>query len=188
MEEFSVVVIGASVGGLTPVRTIAEALPARCKAAIAVTIHVGAYPSVIPEILNWYGKVRAAFGRDGDVLTAGRIYVAPPDHHMLFEEPGVIRLDRGAKVHATRPAIDPMFASAARLYGRRVVGVVLSGKGNDGAAGLRLIGHHGGLALAQDPSEAPAPQMPAAAMATDDPQLLPIAEIARRVVAFCAAR
>jgi two-component system chemotaxis response regulator CheB len=188
MEEFSVIVIGASTGGLTPVRTIAEALPARCKAAIAVTIHVGPYPSAVPEILNWHGRLPAVFGRDGEAFNAGRIYVAPPDCHMLFQEPGIIRLDRGAKVHATRPAIDPMFASAARLYGRRVVGVVLSGNGKDGAAGLRLIHSQGGLAQAQDPTEAPAPQMPAAAVAANNPQLLPVAEIARRVAEFCAAR
>jgi two-component system chemotaxis response regulator CheB len=187
MEEFSVIVIGASTGGLTPVRTIAEALPARCKAAIAVTIHVGPYPSVVPEILSWHGKVPAAFGRDGEAFNPGRIYVAPSDCHMLFQEPSIIRLDRGAKVHATRPAIDPMFASAARLFGRRVVGV-LSGKGQDGAAGLRLIHSQGGLALAQDLTEAPAPQMPAAAVATDNPQLMPVTEIARRVAKFCAAR
>ena len=188
MEEFFVIVIGASVGGLTPVRTIAEALPARCKAAIAVTIHVGPYPSAIPEILNWHGKLPAVFGRDGQPFTPGQIYVAPSDRHMLFEKPGVIRLHRGDKVHGTRPAIDPMFASAARLYGPRVVGVVLSGNGEDGAAGLRLIHNHGGLALAQDPTEASNPRMPAAAIAADDPQLLPTTEIARRVAEFCAAR
>ena len=81
-----------------------------------------------------------------------------------------------------------MFASAARLNGRRVVGVVLSGNGSDGAAGLRLIHNHSGLALAQDPTEAPAPQMPAAAIANDSPQLMPVTEIARKVAAFCAAR
>ena len=75
---------------------------------------------------------------------------------MLFQEPNIIRLDRGAKVHATRPAIDPMFDSAARLYGPRVVGAVLSGNGKDGAAGLRVIHNQGGLALAQDPTEASA--------------------------------
>jgi two-component system chemotaxis response regulator CheB len=81
-----------------------------------------------------------------------------------------------------------MFASAARLFGRRVVGVVLSGNGNDGAAGLRLIHDQGGLALAQDPTEAAAPQMPASAIANDHPQLMPVTEIARRVAEFCAAR
>jgi two-component system chemotaxis response regulator CheB len=107
---------------------------------------------------------------------------------MLFQEPSIIRLDRGAKVHATRPAVDPMFVSAARLYGRRVVGVVLSGNGDDGAAGLRVIHEHGGLALAQDPAEAPAPRMPKAALANDDPQVLATTEIARRVAKFCGGR
>jgi two-component system chemotaxis response regulator CheB len=105
---------------------------------------------------------------------------------MLLESPGRIRVVSGSPVHSTRPAVDPLFASAASAFGSRVVGVVLSGRGKDGAIGLRLIRNHGGLALVQDPVEAPVPQMPAAAFAEDSPEVLPIAQLARRVAEFCS--
>jgi two-component system, chemotaxis family, protein-glutamate methylesterase/glutaminase len=95
-------------------------------------------------------------------LEPGRICVAPPDHHVLLEGPGRIRLVLGLKVHNTRPAVDPLFASAAATFGRRVVGAV-GGRSKDGATGLRKIKDHGGLALVHDPEEATVPQMPAAA-------------------------
>jgi len=155
-----------------------------CAAAIAVVFHVGPYPSHLPEILSWHGKLPAVFGEDGAVLEPGRIYVAPPDQHMMLERPGRIRIVSGSPVHHTRPAVDPLFASAAATFGSRVVGVVLSGRGTDGATGLRLIKNHGGLALVQDPVEAPVPQMPAAAFAQDDLEVLPIAQLTRRVADF----
>jgi two-component system chemotaxis response regulator CheB len=97
-------------------------------------------------------------------------------------------LNHGTKVHDTRPAVDPPFASAAATYGRRVVGVVLSGRSQDGAKGLRVIKDHGGLALVQDPHEAAAPEMPAAAFAEDAPEVLPIEQLTSRVVQFCSGR
>jgi two-component system chemotaxis response regulator CheB len=185
-SDFPVIAIGASAGALDAVRHITEALPRDCAAAIAVVFHVGPYPSHLLEILSWHGKLPVVFGEDGAVLEPGRIYVAPPDQHMLLESPGRIRVVNGSPVHNTRPAVDPLFASAAATFGSRVVGVVLSGKGKDGATGLRLIKNHGGLALVQDPVEAPVPQMPAAAFAADDPEVLPIDRLARRVAEFCA--
>jgi two-component system chemotaxis response regulator CheB len=184
--EFPVIAIGASAGALDAVRYITEALPRDCAAAIAVVFHIGPHPSHLPEILSWHGKLPVVFGEEGAPLEPGRVYVAPPDHHMLLDTPGRIRIVRGLPVHNTRPAVDPLFASAAATYGRRVVGVVLSGRGHDGAAGLRIIKNHGGLALVQDPVEAPVPQMPAAAFALDDPEVLPIDQLAKRVAEFCA--
>jgi two-component system chemotaxis response regulator CheB len=120
-------------------------------------------------------------------LEPGRIYLAPPDHHVLLEGPGRIRLARGLKVHNTRPAVDPLFASAAATFGRRVVGVVLAGRSKDGAAGLRKIKDYGGLALVHDPEEATVPQMPAAAaVAAANAEVLRIDRLARRVAEFCA--
>lgn len=185
MSEFPIVAIGAGSGGLDPVRTITEALPHECDAAIAVVFHTGAQPSALPEILSWHGRLPVVFGRSGAPLQPGCLYVAPPDHHMLVSRVG-IHLDRGTKVHNTRPAVDPLFVSAAMAFGPRVVGVVLSGLGSDGAAGLRTIRNHGGLALIQDPVEAASPQMPAAAFAQDDPEVLPIEQLAGRIVRFCA--
>jgi two-component system chemotaxis response regulator CheB len=187
MGDFPVIVIGASAGGLEAVRAITEALPRNCRAAFAVVFHVGRGPSMVPEILNWRGKVPALFGRHGEAFTPGRIYVAPPDCHMVLSPPGCIHLDGGAPVQNTRPAVDPLFASAAKLYGEHVIGVVLSGYGVDGAEGLRFIKSRGGLALVQDPAQAPVPHMPAAARAADQPEVLPLDRLAARVRQFCSA-
>jgi two-component system chemotaxis response regulator CheB len=186
-SDFPVVAIGASAGALDAVRRITEALPRNCKAAILVVFHVGAIPSQLPEILRWHGKMPVLVAKDGAALEPGRIYVAPPDHHVLLEGPGRIRLDRGLKVHNTRPAVDPLFASAAAIFGRRVVGVVLSGRSKDGATGLKRIKDHGGLALVHDPEEAAVPEMPAAAaVAAANAEVLKIDRLARRVAQFCA--
>jgi two-component system chemotaxis response regulator CheB len=107
---------------------------------------------------------------------------------MLLEAPGRIHLDDGTLVHHTRPAVDPLFASAATTFGQRVVGVVLSGRGSDGAVGLRAIKDHGGLALVEDPARAAAPQMPLAAVADDEPEILPLDQLARRIARFCSGR
>jgi two-component system, chemotaxis family, protein-glutamate methylesterase/glutaminase len=186
--EFHVIAIGASAGALDAVRRITEALPRNCAAAIVVVFHVGAIPSQLPEILSWHGKMPVLFAEHGAALEPGRIYVAPPDHHVLLEGPGRIRLDHGSKVHNTRPAVDPLFTSAAAAFGRRVVGVVLSGRSKDGATGLKKIKDHGGLALVHDPEEASVPQMPAAAVAMASAEVLKIDRLALRVAQFCAGR
>ncbi len=186
MSEFPIVAIGAAAGGLDPVRRITEALPHHCGAAVLVVFHSGAQPSALPEILSWHGKLPVVFGEQGTPLETGRLYVAPPDRHMLLSRVG-IHLDSGTRVHGTRPAIDPLFVSAAMAFGPRVIGVGLSGLGRDGAAGLRTIGACGGLALTQDPAEAAAPDMPAAAVNQGHPEILPIDRLARRVARFCAA-
>jgi two-component system, chemotaxis family, protein-glutamate methylesterase/glutaminase len=113
--EFPVIAIGASAGALDAVRRITEALPRNCAAAIVVVFHIGAIPSQLPEILTWHGKLPVLFAEDGADLESGRIYVAPPDHHVLLEGPGRIRLDRGLKVHNTRPAVDPLLRQPRQL-------------------------------------------------------------------------
>jgi two-component system, chemotaxis family, protein-glutamate methylesterase/glutaminase len=180
----AIVVVGASLGGIDPLRHITEALPRNCAVSIFVTMHTGAIPSVLPEILAWHGRLPVDFARDGAPIESGHIYVAPPDHHMLVEYDH-IRLDRGPMVHHTRPAVDPLFTSAAEAFGDRVVGVILSGAGNDGAAGLAAIKRKGGRALVQDPQEAPQPSMPDAALAADTPECLPIGKIVRCIIEFC---
>ena len=186
MARFPVLAIGASAGGLEAVRHITEALPRNCRAAVALVVHVGRQPSELPEILNWHGKLPASFAEEGMFLEPGQIYVAPPDRHMLLLAPGRIHLDEGSLVHHTRPAVDPLFASAAATFGQRVVGVILSGRSGDGAAGLRAIKDHGGLALVEDPAKAAAPQMPMAAVADDAPEVLPLDLLARRIAGFCS--
>jgi two-component system chemotaxis response regulator CheB len=186
--EIGIVVIAASAGGFQPLRRIIAALPEPCSAAIFVVMHTGAHPSLLPSLLSSIGRLPANLAQDGGLIEAGHIYLAPPDHHMTLDQSS-IRLDQGPKVHYTRPAADPLFISAAKAHGQRVMGIVLSGGDGDGAAGLRAVGEYGGTGLVQDPDEAIEPSMPLAAIRADHPQAcLPVDEIIRRLCAFCSSR
>jgi two-component system, chemotaxis family, protein-glutamate methylesterase/glutaminase len=146
----AIVVIGASEGGVDPLRQITEGLSLKCGASVFVVMHTGMIRSSLPEILRWHGRLAVEFGRDGSSIEPGRIYVAPADQHMVITVDH-IQLTRNPMVHHTRPSIDPLFISAAEAFGKRVVGIVLSGTGSDGAAGLVAIVEHGGCSLVQEP-------------------------------------
>jgi two-component system chemotaxis response regulator CheB len=178
VESRDIVVIGASAGGVETLQRLVGALPPDLPFAFLVVLHIAAHGSYLPEILTRAGSYEAAHPQDGDALTPGRIVVAPPDLHLLVED-GVIRLRQGARLAGARPAIDPLFESAATEFGPRVVGIVLSGSLHDGAAGLAAVKAHGGLVVVQDPEEAAHRSMPDAAIAAcPDAEVLPIAEIA----------
>ena len=177
-----IVVIGASEGGHEPLRRVIAALPVPCAAAVFVVLHIGPHGSLLPSLLD-RADIPTVFAHDGAAIQAGHIYVAPPDHNMLLED-GRIRLNQGPKVSHTRPAIDPLFMSAADEYGSDVMGVVLSGDDGDGAFGLRAITERGGAALVQLPAFKAS--MPDTALATDHPEALPIEEIVQRVRTFCS--
>jgi two-component system chemotaxis response regulator CheB len=134
----SIVVIGASAGGLDPLRQIVSSVLMTSTAAVFVVMHIGPHPSVLPKLLKGAAGLPATFAIDGSLIEAGRIYVAPPDHHVLLNR-GWMRLSYGPKVNYTRPAADPLFMTAAAAYRERVLGIVLSGGGSDGAEGLRMI-------------------------------------------------
>ena len=180
------VVIGASFGGVEALITLVAALPKDFPAFIAVVQHVGTQPSVLPELLTRAGPLRAVHPHHDEPLRLGRIYVAPPDHHLLMT-PRTIRLSRGPRENHTRPAIDPLFRTAALHWGRKVTGVVLTGELDDGTAGLAAIKLCGGCTVVQDPQEAIAPSMPSSALANvevDHCVLLPaIAPLLSRLVA-----
>ncbi len=133
-------------------------------AALFVTIH---FPptsaSALPRILNRAGRLSAQHATDGEHIETGKIYVAPPDNHLLLFR-DTIRLYRGPRENGNRPAVDPMFRSAALAYGPRVVGVILTGSLDDGTSGLLAIKRRGGIAIAQDPEEAIFPSMPQSAI------------------------
>ena len=153
-------VIGASLGGIEAIRRILADLPADLPAALFVVVHTApAAPGALPSIFDAAGPLRALPVVDGEPIERGRIYVAPPDHHLLIERECVL-LRRGPRENRARPAIDPLFRSAAVHFGGRVIGVVLTGLLNDGASGLRAIKTCGGLAVVQEPADAIAPDMP----------------------------
>jgi two-component system, chemotaxis family, protein-glutamate methylesterase/glutaminase len=165
MEPRDVVVVGGSAGSFGPLREMAAALPPDLPGSVLVTVHVPQRArSRLPWLLARSGPLPAAHARTGEPLQPGRIYVAPPDCHLLMPD-GVVELSNGPRVNRTRPAADVMFASAARWFRDRVVAVVLSGLLDDGAVGAALVAQAGGLVVAQDPNEAAQPSMPRAALA-----------------------
>jgi two-component system chemotaxis response regulator CheB len=159
-----IIVVGASAGGVEALTTLVQGLPEDLPAALFIVLHIPAQAtSALPVILERAGTCPAAHAVNGEPIWQGHIYVAPPDLHLLIER-GRVRLLRGPKENRSRPAVDPLFRSAARAYGPRVVGVILTGALNDGTAGLLAIKRRGGIAVVQDPSDAFFPSMPASAL------------------------
>lgn len=164
MFGHDIIVIGASAGGVEALVTLASVLPANFPGAIFVVLHVPAEsPSLMATILSRAGPVPACYPEDNTRIEPGHIYVAPPDYHLLLEKEHM-RLVRGPKENRHRPAIDPLFRSAARVYGSRVVGVVLTGMLDDGTAGLLAIKRSDGIAVVQEPMEALYSSMPQSAL------------------------
>jgi two-component system, chemotaxis family, protein-glutamate methylesterase/glutaminase len=162
-----VIVIGASAGGVSALSELFAALPPRLPAAIGVVLHRSASPGSLAHVLGRRSALPVIEPRGTNPLKHGVIYLAPPDHHLLFEHRGVV-IYRGPKEHSTRPAIDPLFRSAATHYGRRVLGIVLTGCGEDGVSGLIAISQFAGITLAQDPDDAYMPYMPMNALQYDE--------------------
>ncbi|MGN6375556.1 MAG: chemotaxis protein CheB [Sphingomonas sp.] len=160
----NIVVIGASSGGVEALSRIVSDLPADLNASIFIVLHVGATGSRLDQLLARKSLLPVIRPADGEQIVTGRIYVAPPDLHMVLEH-GHIRLLRGPKENFSRPAVDPLFRSAAIEFGTRVIGIVLTGHLDDGSAGLMAIKDRGGVAIVQDPGEAVAASMPRSAAA-----------------------
>jgi two-component system chemotaxis response regulator CheB len=159
-----IVVIGASAGGLAALTELVAGLPADLPAAVFVVVHL--FPtssSSLPDILSSKGPLHASHAVHGEPISSGRIYVAPPDVHLMLR-PGHVQVLRGPKENGHRPAVDALFRSASIAYGPRVIGVVLSGYQDDGTAGLMSIKARGGLAVVQDPNQATVLEMPRSAM------------------------
>lgn len=155
-----IVVVGGSAGCLDALCDIVSKLPVDAPLAMFVVVHIlPTGQSRLPQILSRAGRLPARHAREGDRIEPGRILVAPPDRHLVLD-PGSVHMNRGPRENSTRPALDPLFRSAAAAFGPRVCGVVLSGHLDDGSEGLRLVAAAGGLTIVQDPDEAPHPEMP----------------------------
>ena len=158
------IVIGASAGGVQALSTLVTALPADLPAAVFIVLHIpSAPPSLLPSILARDSALPVAHATNGEPIMRGRIYVAPPDKHLLIEG-SRIKTVHGPKENLHRPSIDTLFRSAARWADNRVIGVILTGARDDGAVGMRAIKQRGGLTIVQDPFEALFSSMPMSVM------------------------
>jgi two-component system chemotaxis response regulator CheB len=187
MADRDVVVVGASAGGVEALTNLVAALPADLPASLFVVLHVPATgTSALPDILARNGPLPASHAKDGEPIEQRRIYVAPPDHHLLLRGDHV-HLARGPRENGHRPAVDPLFRSAAREHASRVVGIVLSGALDDGTAGLLAIKARGGVAVVQEPEDALYPAMPDNAIAhVEVDHVLPAAAIAGMLARLAA--
>jgi two-component system chemotaxis response regulator CheB len=185
---YELVVVGCSWGGLAALGRLLDHLPEDVDLPIIVAQHRG------PESLRGVLEATLRRGRprpvveveDKDAIAPGRVYLAPPDYHLLVE-PGSFALSVDERVQYARPSIDVLFESAADAYGERVIGVVLTGANEDGAAGLARIVERGGAAIVQDPETAEAPEMPAAALAAAAAAtVLPLEAIGPHIGELCA--
>jgi two-component system chemotaxis response regulator CheB len=163
-DQHDVVVVGASAGGVEALRRLIASVPADFPGTIFVVLHLPTNAhSFLPTILSRAGALPVHHAVDGQVAERGTIYVAPPDVHLLVKPSGM-QLLRGPTENGHRPAVDPLFRSAAQSFGGRVIGIVLSGVLDDGTNGLLAISSHGGLTVAQSPEDALYPSMPQSAI------------------------
>lgn len=160
MAKRDIIVIGASAGGVTALKELVTDLPSDFKASIFIVLHISPHsPSYLPEILSTAGPLKALHPKDGEPVLPGRIYIAPPDHHLLVEYDQVI-VKKGPKENRFRPSIDALFRSAAYTYGPRVIGVVLTGMLDDGTSGMWSVKRLGGITIVQEPLDAMYSSMP----------------------------
>jgi two-component system chemotaxis response regulator CheB len=164
MPGRDIIVIGGSAGSIEPIVQLLSQLPSDLPATLFAVIHIPSEGTgILPQILQRRSTLDVLHPSDGQPIRAGQVYVAPPDHHLLVKR-GKVRVTRGPKENRFRPAIDPLFRSAAAAYQQRVVGVLLSGALDDGTFGLMLVKKQGGLAIVQHPEEALMPSMPLSAI------------------------
>lgn len=181
-----IVLIGGSAGGIEVIATILSTVPADLAAAFFIVVHLNpTAPSLLAEVLGRRTQLRVVQAVDDVEIEAGVVYVSPPDRHLSIHE-GRVRLGRGPRENGFRPAVDPLFRSAAASVGEGVIAVVVSGNLDDGTTGLLEVKQQGGIAIVQDPDEAPYAGMPASAIqeVPGVDYVLPAAAIADRIVAI----
>jgi two-component system chemotaxis response regulator CheB len=183
-----VIVIGGSAGSLEPIATLLRSFTPQCRAAVLVVVHIPeSSPSMLHRVLGRGAELPVVQAVDGALLEAAQVYVAVPGHHLVVEDDH-LRTVLGPRENGLRPAIDPLFRSAAAHWDSRVAGVVVSGALDDGSAGLLAVVREGGRAFVQAPDEAGIPDMPAHAIAAVPSATVgTIAELGTRLSAWCDA-
>ncbi|HEX4492679.1 MAG TPA: chemotaxis protein CheB [Acidimicrobiia bacterium] len=177
MARRDVVVIAASAGGIEALKAVFAGLPEDFDAIVCVVVHMPARGgSALPAILDRAGPLPARAAVDGEPLRSGRVYVCVGDRHLLLHR-GRVLVRAGPRENGSRPAADPLFRSAARYFGERVIGVVLSGSLSDGTAGLSAIRRQGGVGVVQDPDDALYSEMPRHAIEAGADHIVPAVEI-----------
>ena len=186
-----IVAVGASWGGLDALRRLLGALPAELGAPVVVAQHRSpeSHPTVLRDLLGAATRLQVCEAGDKEVLEDGKVYLAPPDYHLLVEEEHTLALTTDELVMWARPSIDVLFQSIAEAYRERSAAVVLTGANADGAAGLERIAELGGAALVQDPETAERSEMPRAALAAvPDAQVGTLEELAAALVGLCGTK
>jgi two-component system chemotaxis response regulator CheB len=178
MARRDLVVIGTSAGGIEALQFLLGALPASFDAAVLAVLHTSNHAgSLLPQIFQRATRLPVLHPADRTSIEKGRVYIAPPDFHMIVERE-VLRVIQGPRENLHRPAIDPLFRSAAASYGRRVIGIILTGLLDDGTSGLMVIRGEGGEAIIQDPKDALFSAMPKSALEqVPDAHVLPLSKI-----------
>jgi two-component system, chemotaxis family, protein-glutamate methylesterase/glutaminase len=161
MAKRDIIVVGTSAGGVEALLNFVRVLPEDLDASIFVVLHLSPFSgSNLPQILSRAGTLPAVQATDGQKIEKGKIYIAPPDHHLILGKGGKMAVSKGPKENRFRPSVDALFRSAALVYGPRVLGIVLSGLLDDGTSGMWNIKRNGGLAIVQEPEDALFPSMP----------------------------
>jgi two-component system, chemotaxis family, protein-glutamate methylesterase/glutaminase len=189
VTEERIVVVGTSAGGVDALLTLVKTLPGSFPAPICVVLHIPPdSPSLLAQILSRSTSLKVKEAEDGERYDKGTVYIAPPDRHLLIADDGTLHVGRGPRENRHRPAVDPLFRSAALSHGRRAIGVILSGTLDDGTAGLMAIKQRGGIALVQDPRDAIYPGMPQSALQNVEvDHVVPVREIADKLVEIVAS-
>jgi len=160
-EGSMVVVVGASAGGMEALTRLVVQLPADYPAPVFIVNHMSAETTGKPlvDALNRAGSMKCSHATDGEAFENGHVYLAPSDQHLLLVRDRML-VTKGARENRHRPAIDPLFRSAAVAYGPGVIGIILTGYLDDGTSGMKAIRRCGGICIAQDPADAAHPDMP----------------------------
>ena len=184
--------MAASVGGLEALSVILAGLPADFPAAIAIVMHLAPnHKSLLAEILSGRTPLEVKQAHTGDILFHSKVFIAPPNHHLLVAPGGRLKLSSSAsmKVHHARPSAEPLFASVAKVYRENAIAVVLTGGDGDGSFGVQIIKKQGGKVIAQDRPTSQDFSMPETSIKTGDVDfILPLNEIAPKLIELVGTR